>query len=297
MATRNETINIIKTALADEGFSPLAISASLARFASESSFNPRAINKDDAGPGKDSIGFNQWNQGRLANLKRFASQRGTSIYDPDTQARFYAAEVKGDFGGQEAKYGSKLLAATNPTEAAEAVTSLARPRGWTPSNPSGGLGFKRTLNLTNQFASGNFNVPKGGARSDTGANVGSDHYVAGPDRFAGPDAPSLLASISTFVDPKANNGQGIKGGQPVQGPPIPPEIFKAASGNGSESTDQKPEDRIGNVLTGLMTAIGTSLDKQREETKKLKNPLFDQAVRTGLEKPLTFAQIKGMIHV
>lgn len=278
MATRADTIRIVKNALADEGFSPLAIAASLARFSAESAFDPRAINPNDAGPGHDSIGFNQWNKGRLANLRKFAAARGASIYDPDTQARFYAAEVKGSIGG-ESQYGAKLLAAATPREAAEAATSLARPRGWSPSNPSGGLGFSRTLKLTNQFVSGNFNIPKGDSKSDTGANTSADRYVAGPDRLSGPDAPGLLASISQQIDSQANAGQGIKGGRPVQGPPIPSDLFKAGNESNSQSSDESTGSKIERVLGGVIAALGAAGKENTRQSGHSRTLLDDEMNR------------------
>lgn len=151
MSRSNE--KIIRRILKEEGFSGAAIAGSLARFRAESNLNPTAKRKDDAGPGKDSIGILQWNRERLKNLQTYAARRGEDWKSTATQARFYAQEVKGKIGS-EGKWGKKLLAAKTPTEAAEAAISLARPQGWSPKNPRGGHGWSKTNKWAREFFSG-----------------------------------------------------------------------------------------------------------------------------------------------
>lgn len=150
MSRRNA--EIIRRTLKAEGFGNIAIAGALGRLRAESSLNPNAIRKNDAGPGKHSYGLMQWNRERFQGLKRFAAKIGRDWNDVETQARYFAAEVKGLNG--EGKWGSKLLAAKTPRQAAEAAISLARPRGWKANNPSAGHGFQKQLKWTNEFATG-----------------------------------------------------------------------------------------------------------------------------------------------
>lgn len=148
---------IIRRILKEEGFSEYGIRGALARMRQESSLNPKALRKNDAGPGRHSHGILQWNDGkrnipgkpgRLAQLKAFAARRGTSPEDVETQARFFAHEAK----TTEAQWGKKLINARSDDEAARMAISMARPQGWTAKNPTGGHGWKNTINWTKNWA-------------------------------------------------------------------------------------------------------------------------------------------------
>jgi len=135
------------------GFPRLAIAALLGRIDVESGFNPTAVNKDD--PNGGSVGIFQWNGSRRDSLIAFAAQQNADPEDVALQARFLAAEVKGEIG-TEGRHGKRLLESSNPVEAVENVTRLARPSGFTPDNPQGGIGFRRSLlNATDYLAATN----------------------------------------------------------------------------------------------------------------------------------------------
>lgn len=141
---------IIRKILKEEGFSEYGIRGSLARLRQESTLNPKAFRKDDAGPGKHSQGILQWNRKRLAALKKFG---GANWQDVAVQARFYAKELKGEIPeSDESKYGLRLKNAKSDEEAARAAISVARPRHWTPQNPTAGHGWKNTINWTKNWA-------------------------------------------------------------------------------------------------------------------------------------------------
>lgn len=150
--SRKQNAATIRRVLKSEGFSDIAIAGALGRLRAESSLDPNALRKNDAGPGKHSYGLLQWNRERFSGLKAFAQKAGRPWNDVETQARYFAAEAKGLNG--EGKWGKKLLNAKNTTQAAQAAISMARPQGWSANNPSGGHGFKKQLAWTNEFAGG-----------------------------------------------------------------------------------------------------------------------------------------------
>jgi hypothetical protein len=77
--------------------------------------NPRAVNKNDAGPGLHSYGIAQWNKERFENLKRFAKERGTSWDDFYTQMEFVHYELT---QGEKKRVGEKLRKIKDAAEAA-----------------------------------------------------------------------------------------------------------------------------------------------------------------------------------
>lgn len=246
-----ENINVIRRVLQREKFPPMAIAATLARLGAESRFDPRAINKGDAADGTDSIGMNQWNMGRLANLRAYAKKKGTTIDDVETQAEFYAKEVKGGYGGQEATYGKKLLAATTPDEAAKATISLARPGGWTPQNPERGLGYADTLATTIQFAAGNFNYKGGKGKTSTGATAAD--YLPPNDR-------------GLMQGSKSAGRTAEEGDQPLMVPDLTG-IADLAAGEPLAPIDNTPEGKIKQIMAGIGSAMQAGADKTAEDLK------------------------------
>lgn len=89
-----EKQNIAYRFFIDKGLSPIQSAAIVGNIVHESNMNPQARSKNDAGPGKDSVGLVQWNRGRLQNLTNFAkNNRGTDIYDFQTQLEFVWHEL------------------------------------------------------------------------------------------------------------------------------------------------------------------------------------------------------------
>ncbi len=143
-----QNANQIRRILEEEGFSSVAIAGALARMRAESNFNPKAVAKNDAGKGNDSVGIFQWNRDRLANLKKFAKGRGEDWQGVKAQARFFAHEAK----TTEKTWGSRLLNAKTAEQAAEAAISMARPQGWTSKNPRAGHGWKKTAQWAKEYS-------------------------------------------------------------------------------------------------------------------------------------------------
>lgn len=92
----------------------------------ESKLNPNAVAKNDAGPGKDSVGIAQWNTGRLDNLKKYADSKGTPFNDFQTQLEFVHLELN----GAEKGVGKKLKEATTVEQATVAMTKYERFKGY-----------------------------------------------------------------------------------------------------------------------------------------------------------------------
>lgn len=154
---------VIAGELAKAGLTDTQISGFMGRLQQESSLNPNAKNKNDAGPGKHSYGIGQWNRDRLDNLTGYAKALGKDKSDLATQASFAAHEmfgskdsrVSGKFGAKSESYaGKQLAAATTVRDAAKAAMHYERPQGYTRSNPTAGHGFNNTVSYASSFAKG-----------------------------------------------------------------------------------------------------------------------------------------------
>lgn len=116
----------------------------VANLTRESGMNEYAINPNDAGAGKDSIGLGQWNRDRLDNLNSFAEARGETEFEivngnrvPSfrTQLAFVDHELRGSDitgagNGSESRAYDRLIAANNTTDAAVAMTTYERFKGY-----------------------------------------------------------------------------------------------------------------------------------------------------------------------
>ena len=278
-----QNINVIRRVLAGEGFSPMAIAASLARFSAESRFDPNALNIGDGADGSDSIGINQWNSGRARNLKAFARKQGTSANDVATQALFYAKEVKGEIGG-EGKFGKLLLNARTPEEAAAGAISLARPKGWTAANPAGGLGYKQQLAATRAFASGNFDagIP-GKGRTLTGATASP--FMPADDRGLmqgsksrgrlaeeGETEPTYDLGFDSIASNLAGNGEGTQ-----------------------TPLDTSPEARMKNIVTGFLAAFSAGAGDGKDEDQFHAKPQLTRDISGPAKESPGFSSILGSI--
>lgn len=116
-----------------QGYTPEQAAGIVGNLTNESGLDPTAVNPNDAGAGKDSEGIAQWNRDRLDNLKDFAADRGTSYQDYETQLAFVDHELRGtgDFGGgSEASAYSRLESSTTYTDAAVAMSTYERYKGY-----------------------------------------------------------------------------------------------------------------------------------------------------------------------
>lgn len=116
-----------------EGYTPAQAAGIVGNLVRESNLNPNAINPNDAGYGRDSIGLAQWNRERLTNLQGFAATQGTNYRDFDTQLKFINHELRGsgaNGGGSERSAYNRLVQTNTPGASAVAFTSYERFRGW-----------------------------------------------------------------------------------------------------------------------------------------------------------------------
>lgn len=139
----------------EAGYNDVQIAGVLAAADSESTYNPTA--SGDAG---SSHGLFQWRGDRFDNLQSFASQRGTSWQDPQTQIDFSLYELN----TTHQNAGRSLQEATSPAEASLAMSNFERHVGW--DNPSAPMTSSR-INLANRYSEG-YNGP-GGINTPQGA--------------------------------------------------------------------------------------------------------------------------------
>ncbi len=108
-----------------KGLSDIAAAGFVGGLMGESDMNPRAIRKNDAGPGLHSRGFGQWNRERWEGLQKLAAERGTSWDDVDTQLEWGWQEMN----TTEAGTLTRLRAAKDIDEATDAAIMYERPEG------------------------------------------------------------------------------------------------------------------------------------------------------------------------
>jgi hypothetical protein len=116
-----------------QGYTPEQAAGIVGNLTNESGLNPNAINRNDAGPGRDSEGIAQWNRERLNNLQNFAAARGTGYQDFNTQLAFVDHELRGsggNGGGSESAAYNRLIQTTDPRGAATAFSTYERYRGY-----------------------------------------------------------------------------------------------------------------------------------------------------------------------
>jgi hypothetical protein len=121
----------------------------------ESGLNTGAYNANDPG---GSVGVGQWNRERRAELEKFAAQQGKPASDFGTQLAFVQHELETSESGS----GEALKSAKNVGEATAIMIGYERPKGWTPDNPQGGLGWKSRLNYAGQVLNGKVTGGEGG---------------------------------------------------------------------------------------------------------------------------------------
>lgn len=103
--------------LVDRGFSPVQAAALTGNIQQESNFNPESVNSKEG-----ANGLLQWRLDRWKALQDFASQRGTSPTDVNTQLDFIGNEMR----GSEARAGSSFLSANDLPSANAALKKFIR---------------------------------------------------------------------------------------------------------------------------------------------------------------------------
>lgn len=133
--------------LMSHGWSAAQASGIVGRFMHEAyaDLRTRARNPNDPGV---SEGIGQWNRERKVALFRFARAKKASPWDLGTQLDFFDHEIRTSPGERTALM--VLEKAKTPEQAAVAMMHYERPGGYTVRNPTGGLGFRQTVNNANK---------------------------------------------------------------------------------------------------------------------------------------------------
>ena len=121
-----------------KGYTPEQSAGIVGNLVHESGVNPFA-----SGDGGTSGGLAQFHNERLTALRTYAASVGKPATDFQTQLEFIDKELNSTEGGTRAK----LMAAKTPEQAAAAFIDYERPKGWTPDNPAGGLGYQSRQSL------------------------------------------------------------------------------------------------------------------------------------------------------
>jgi hypothetical protein len=127
------------------GYSPEQSAGIVGNLVHESGMQPGAV-----GDSGTSGGLAQFHNERLTALKAYAASQGKPATDFQTQLEFIDKELK----TSEAPTRAKLMAARTPEDAAKAFIDYERPKGWTPENPAGGMGYQSRVSLARQVFNG-----------------------------------------------------------------------------------------------------------------------------------------------
>jgi hypothetical protein len=112
----------------NQGLAPYQAAGIVGNLQGESGqdLNPAATNSGDGRDGSDSIGIAQWNGTRAAALRDYAASRGVPWTDLNLQLDFLHRELN---SSENSAY-RRLLAATTPEEAGQAMLAFERPKDW-----------------------------------------------------------------------------------------------------------------------------------------------------------------------
>ena len=145
---------------------------------SESGFNPNITH--DQGIGYGLFGHNG---ARLMAMKDFSDKTQQPLQDWRTQAQFALQELRSRPEGELAN------AAQTPQDLAKAQMFFERPKGFTPQDPTAGLGWSGRLASTQAILNGDFDkLGKGNFVGGQGAASGQSGQPSGPasDNSANP---------------------------------------------------------------------------------------------------------------
>lgn len=196
------------------GLSDHAAAGFVGNLMGESQVNPKAIRKNDAGPGLHSYGIGQWNRERFAGLKRLAAERGTSWDDLDTQIEWGWQEMNTTEAGTLAR----LKAAQDVDTATDAGIMYERPVGsdkgprnghnWSGRNANARALLGMAPGSVAEFTS--TASPATGPYNPTAEQVGPEgispvNSVLAPEAYAEqranePRLPGLYNNAPTFLD-------------------------------------------------------------------------------------------------
>lgn len=284
---------IIADTLASLGRKPHEIAGMLGRLTEESQLNPNAIRKNDnkkyRGELAHSIGIGQWNGTRQQALKEFAAKKGTDWNDLATQAEFMDHELKTSPDEKRAR--EAMARATTPAEAAEAMMHYERPYGYSPKNPTAGLGWSKTKSTALSYGSelGDFTADSVAATpASLGAKKGTASYAIGEalgkafggmfddsqgTLSGGGDAPAEVASASGYRDPSVSTPAGRKArGEADYTPRTQADVPASRRGGfGLLEVGLKEDDplKVGRSVVGaVMNPVGFMLDSIQDSVRQ-----------------------------
>lgn len=276
------------------GFNKAQAAALVGNMKQESEFRPGVVN-----PGEGAQGLLQWREGRLADLKNFASATGSNYTDPDTQLDFIVHEME----GPEAKSAASFLQSNNVQTANAALKKYIRygdnSEGTRLENAlsyAGGAAPSSSVEAVNREAAG---VPA--AKVQTVAFVpapfsgqqGAFQPLFGADKPQQQNAPQEAPQVSENV--KA---------QPVQpSPPAAPaadaDVLKAwgvSNGEGaSSSSPSAPVNSDDDLAKSWGLDSNTKAPVASLETSKAAAPATTagQAVGNVIDKGISAAETAG----
>lgn len=128
-----------------QGYSPAQAAGMVARLSMESggTLNPMA-----RGDGGQAFGLAQWHPDRWARVSQWAQSQGLDPNSREAQLRAVPWEMQ----NHETRAWQALQAARDPRQAYDAMMHYERPAGYTPQNPSGGMGYAPGVDLANMLA-------------------------------------------------------------------------------------------------------------------------------------------------
>ena len=191
-----------------KGLSDIAIAGILGNMRVESGFRTGAYNA-----GENAIGLVQWEGGRRANLQRYASQRGTSETDLNTQLNFLWHELTTSYGGAL----EALRNASTPADAAAIWDSQYEV--------SAGTTRGERVNSARSFYNSGLSSDGGGTGSaDTGSapdGSGAGAYAASaPQHLSRSQYRAALGQLSGVIQAvpelKGLLDKAIASGQPTE---------------------------------------------------------------------------------
>lgn len=204
----------VRDGLIARGLSPVAAAAAAGHGRQESTL--RADGPDgDAGT---SSGIWQWRNERRTALQNFASKRGASWRDTDTQMDFFVHELQ----TREKRAWTGLQRAGTLEAATEALMHFERPQGYSARNPRGGHGWSNRLAYAQWAAAldGGTPAPRNAASAVTALATGQES-AAPAEEGSGVTAQPAGATVEI-------SGAGPGGFRPTGGFTIRDRAYDAA---------------------------------------------------------------------
>lgn len=221
------------------GWSPVAAAAIAGGLMAEGLRSTESRNPGDGRDGSDSIGIAQWNAERSAALKAFAASRGKDWTDRETQLAFVDKELR----ETEGKWGAALARAQTPEDAARAMISYFRPKGWTSANPEAGHNWEGRLANARRLSGVGLSASAAGVLEDAESYLKKRRTLIETDPLGEAERSGTIAGIAPL---DWNAGDGLKaqlGTRAAQA-----EAVAEANGRAPQYLRPDEKDRLKEVL-------------------------------------------------